>query len=119
MKILMIFLSGLFISGTASAFTPPSTPPDFTCVEESGFTYEFYMTDFQEVHIFDETGEDLGHIDEIYYEVKFLEVKPGKTKYIVRYDDGDNEYAVFTFTDGEDTGSGEITDNDQTMVCQR
>lgn len=114
MKSLILLFIGTFISISANA--KETDQPDILCVEESGFLYEFYMG-HQEVHIYDENGAWVGDVDGIYFDTKHLESIPAKVQYRVRYADDNSDYAVITFTDGKDFGTGEITDNDQSMDC--
>ena len=92
--------------------------PDFTCVEESGFMYQFYLTNYNEIHVFDEQGNELDHMDGLYSEVKFYETLPSRTVYKVFYDDG-GQIAEVTFLGNENVGQGEMIDNDQKMTCIR
>ena len=103
----------------ASAFANSQIQPDFICQEQSGFTYEFYTSTFNEIHVYDETGKFLDHIDGIKTIYHYLETFPAQERYTVKYADGDVEIAMVQFTELESTGHGYMTDNDQTMICVR
>ena len=113
----IVFL--LAISLTTQSFAAGGIDPDFICVEESGFTYEMYMSHFNEIHVFDENGVNVYDIDGIQFNVMNLESLPPQTRYSVKYADGGTEIANFTFVGDEAIGQGEFVDNDQTMVCLR
>ena len=103
---------------TTIAFSQP-VKPDFTCIEESGFTYEFYMSKFNEIQQFDENREFISMYDGINFDYLSIETYPSIDQYTVRYADGGNEIAIIEFPSNSKTGKGEMIDHDQTMVCER
>ena len=104
---------------TISSFSYAEDKPAFTCVEESGFTYEFYMGDYHEIHQYDEKGEFIDMYDGFDTAFKSIETFPSIDQYTFYYADGGNEIAIVEFTSGSNTGSGEMIDHDQKMECKK
>ena len=113
-----VFITLFIVLNATIAFSHP-VKPDFTCVEESGFTYEFYMSEFSEIQQFDNKGEFISMYDGINFDYLSIETHPTIDQYTIRYADNGNEIALIEFPSNSNTGTGEMIDHDQTMVCER
>ncbi|MBL6988412.1 MAG: hypothetical protein ISR65_01465 [Bacteriovoracaceae bacterium] len=113
MNILTLVISLVFV------FNVFANQPDFICYEESGFNYEFYYSEFTEIHQFDESNVFIDQYDGIEMIYKTLESYPSFDQFTFRYADGQNVVAVVKFKEGSDVGEGSMIDNDQTMACLR
>ncbi len=95
--------------------------PKFVCVEQSGFKYEFYFKSLDapaEIHIFDEKGMSVDHLDVLHVKYESFETSPVTQQYTFVNKVG-HEIAQVRFKKGSETGSGAMTDNDQSMKCSR
>ncbi len=115
-QVLMILAFAYMFSFASRAF---AATPDFVCLEQSGFRYEFFFSKFTEIHIFDEKGQALDHLDGLKVERKFKKSNPVKEQFAFVYADGGNKVAVIEFEAGKTKGRGEMIDNDQKMTCVR
>jgi|GEM_PF-4648989 len=115
MKTVLILAALLATATTSNAFAVAK--PDIVCIEESGFEYKFYHR-FGEIHIKDDKGQELDHLDGLSVRHLVLESNPPQDQYSYVDEDG-HTLAVITFRAGAKTGQGEMVDNDQTMNCNR
>ncbi|MDZ4663169.1 MAG: hypothetical protein SGJ18_16280 [Pseudomonadota bacterium] len=112
------FLFLLYLALPATVLAESRVKPDFVCIEESGFTYNFYFSSFTEIHIFDEKGKAVDQIDSIQMHYRSIETSPTVDQYSFVDEDG-HQVAQIEFKQGAKKGSGEMTDNDQAMKCSR
>jgi len=109
----------LALTAAASASPALAAQPDIVCREQSGFRYEFYFSRFNEIHVFDENGRAIDHIDGIQMKYLTIETHPTIDQYTFQYAEEGNKLAVIEFTGNSKSGHGEMIDNDQKMSCRR
>lgn len=112
MKSLLFVLITLFASHVFAE------QPVFTCLERTGFKYNFYLGAEPRIEKFDDNNQDFGIMTGFVMEYLSIETSPSIDSFSFKYPDG-NEVAFIEFRADQRTGHGEMIDNDNTMICER
>jgi len=112
-----LFTASLILLASQISFAGKAKP-DVVCIEKSTkWKYEFYFTQYNEIHIFDQSGKEMSPIDGFHVETKVLESVPSILQYSVIQEG--NMIAQIEFRGNSKAGTGEMIDNDSLMSCRR
>lgn len=115
-KIFILLIAFICVTSTVYA----EQKADFSCIEVSGFRYEFYLfIEAPKIHVYDEKNNEVNKIDNITFSFKPFDSSPPKTEYNIQQVESGNLIAWFEFVEGENEGHGEMVENDQKMKCSR
>lgn len=93
--------------------------PNFKCVEQTGFKYNFFIGNPSKIEMLDEKNQLISVMTDLELEFMSIETLPSIDSYTFKYNDGGNEIAHIEFVSAATLGNGEMIDNDNTMVCER
>ena len=111
---LFALLAAVFCVAQANA-----AQPDFICQDENGMKYEFYMSSYSEIQIYDQNGNFDNMIDGIYFQTLSLESFPPVDQHSVYDGETDELLGSVSFRGNNAKGAGNLEGYSNQLTCTR